>query len=732
MSGAIFGKSYPFRGADEDIQPTREDSSGYGAALKTILDRCIPLVVLGRKNLSKSWLPESFRELYQATLVFQDHMTKAYEGEKKAMMRNEKLENNLMASLVRASQANVDLKGSTTGSHQEGLTEEEVYGNVFVFSFAGHDATANSLAIGICLLATRPDIQNWFAEEINATLAGVESRESSYEAVFPRLPRCLKVVYETVRLYTAVAIAKSTGPNPQCLKLGTESVLIPKNTVIIPNYSALHTHPRYWGDDSLEFEPSRWITASPHASTTDSSPASHPVEHFKEPPTRNSPFVGWSGGARSCPGRKFAQVEFVGVLVGLFRDFEVRPVPLKGEDTGMARARLLEQIRTDTGMRLLLQMLHPEKAVLDHLSARRSPCPLPPLHFAAFVCPRTTCLRTASFFGRISWKAKRHPVFIKPNPMSFTGHSSHEGQSFGGLRATRSSIPQTPSAESGQPTVEDLAEENRALKRKIRHLEIDNEELTEQRDKAVRQRDEARNEAVRLRVESINAAQPSKKRPGSPVEAAHAKVVKGRTCLQPSEETVIKFHEGDAEAQPLPPAFTLASRQDPPAPKSEKETKFPPSGLLALAQPHRMQQPPLPQPILDAKFENEKASIERIKMRMEELAKQEDLEKYLGRKPTPNEKKAVSAYNAREQQLRQSARHRANETGVVQVSKSSLKHGLATEPEVEQTSGRNVPPSGQTKASSELATLLDTSTSEKCTTATMVDLPWARTADGGG
>lgn len=194
MSGAVFGKSYPFRGADEDSSSTKEDSSSYGEALRTILDRCIPLVVLGRKNLSKPWLPKSFRELYQATLVFQEHMTKAYEAEKRAMIRNDELGNNLMTSLVRASQANIDQKGGSTGSHQEGLTEEEVYGNVFVFNFAGHDATANSLAIGISLLATRPDIQDWIAEEINAVLAGVESEESSYETAFPRLPRCLAVV----------------------------------------------------------------------------------------------------------------------------------------------------------------------------------------------------------------------------------------------------------------------------------------------------------------------------------------------------------------------------------------------------------------------------------------------------------------------------------------------------------------------------------------------------------
>ncbi|KAL8941875.1 MAG: hypothetical protein Q9216_001985 [Gyalolechia sp. 2 TL-2023] len=367
MSGAIFGQTYPFRGADEEASSAKEDSSSYGRALKIILDRCIPLLVLGRKNLSNSWLPQSFQELYQATLIFQEHMTKAYESGKRAMMGNEQQEKNLMTSLIRASQANVSPKEGTTGSHQEGLTEQEVYGNVFVFNFAGHDATANSLAIAICLLATRPDVQDWIAEEINAVLAGVDSPESSYEAVFPHLPRCLAVVFETVRLYTAVAIAKSTGSSPQPLKLGTDTVLIPKNTMIIPNYSALHTHPRYWGNDSLEFEPSRWIVPNPHVPKTNDphTAVSHPKEHLNEPANRNSPFVGWSGGARGCPGRKFAQVELVGVLVGLFRDFKVKLVPLKGEDDEMARARLLDQIRTDTCMRLLLQMLHPERAVLQ-------------------------------------------------------------------------------------------------------------------------------------------------------------------------------------------------------------------------------------------------------------------------------------------------------------------------------------------------------------------------------
>lgn len=136
--------------------------------------------------------------------------------------------------------------------------------------------------------------------------------------------------------------------------------------MVLPNYSALHTHPRYWGENSLEFEPSRWIISDPNLSGEGATPdALHRAEKFKQFPKNNSPFVGWSGGARSCPGRKFSQVEFVGVLVGLFRSFRVKPVPKAREDDVMARARLLKQIENDTGMRLLLQMLHPEKAVLQ-------------------------------------------------------------------------------------------------------------------------------------------------------------------------------------------------------------------------------------------------------------------------------------------------------------------------------------------------------------------------------
>lgn len=154
-----------------------------------ILDNCIPLLALGPNNLTKWWLPKSCKELHQAIVTFRKYMTSVYEEEKRSVADGNKRSSNLMTSLVRAS-ANAE---RTDGNHQGALTEREIYGNIFVFNFAGHDTTANSLAFAIALIATRPDVQDWISEEINAVLGNQDPATSSYVESFPRLKRCLAV-----------------------------------------------------------------------------------------------------------------------------------------------------------------------------------------------------------------------------------------------------------------------------------------------------------------------------------------------------------------------------------------------------------------------------------------------------------------------------------------------------------------------------------------------------------
>ena len=77
---------------------------------------------------------------------------------------------------------------------QSDLTETKIYGNIFVFSFAGHNTTANVLAFAVELLATRPAILDWIAEELQGVIGYKEPTEWSYHDDFSPLKRCLAVI----------------------------------------------------------------------------------------------------------------------------------------------------------------------------------------------------------------------------------------------------------------------------------------------------------------------------------------------------------------------------------------------------------------------------------------------------------------------------------------------------------------------------------------------------------
>lgn len=116
---------------------------------------------------------------------------------------------------------------------------------------------------------------------------------------------------ETLRLYTPVTIAKSTGKEARKLRYRDKDIMLPENTLVIPNHIELHTHPKYRGEGSLEWGPSRLI----HAKDPNESLRNETIMT----PQKGS-FVAWSEGVRICPGKKFSQVEFVASIAGLFRD----------------------------------------------------------------------------------------------------------------------------------------------------------------------------------------------------------------------------------------------------------------------------------------------------------------------------------------------------------------------------------------------------------------------------
>ena len=127
---------------------------------------------------------------------------------------------------------------------------------------------------------------------------------------------------------------------------------------IIQTFHSIHYHPRYFGSDAEVWRPARWIQASGTDTPTTGSTI-FDRETVWSPP-RGS-FLPWAEGDRACPGKKFAHVELVGALTALFGSgWRIEPVK-EGETESIQDARKrVQSMINDSGMTLLIEMLHPE------------------------------------------------------------------------------------------------------------------------------------------------------------------------------------------------------------------------------------------------------------------------------------------------------------------------------------------------------------------------------------
>ncbi|KAI0169099.1 cytochrome P450 [Hypoxylon sp. FL1284] len=211
-----------------------------------------------------------------------------------------------------------------------GLTESEIYGNMFAFNFACHDTTAHAFTFALYFLATHPKVQDWLSEELRAVLR--DRRQSG-------------TIEPTFRGSSAVC------NQSQSLTVGGKTVVLPPNSMIASSYGSFQTDPRFWGPESLIWKPRADVV-------------SKPGEEDFSMPVRGA-FIGWSYGVRDCPGKRFSLVKFVATMAALFLNWRVDPVVVAtGETPDGARQRVDHLIETDSDSVLLLQMLHPERAPL--------------------------------------------------------------------------------------------------------------------------------------------------------------------------------------------------------------------------------------------------------------------------------------------------------------------------------------------------------------------------------
>ena len=166
LAATGFHRSYEFLGSS---QRGNDQSRSYRDALQTVLDNAIPLMLVSQRLLAFPLLPRSWVRIGEAAREFKQYMMEMLDEEKPLLAQGRTGTGSLMTSFVRA--LNTQQEEAATRSHNghtaKGLTADEIYGNIFVINFAGHDTTANTLAFSMLLLAANPEVQDWVAEELH-------------------------------------------------------------------------------------------------------------------------------------------------------------------------------------------------------------------------------------------------------------------------------------------------------------------------------------------------------------------------------------------------------------------------------------------------------------------------------------------------------------------------------------------------------------------------------------
>ena len=204
LCGAGFGLHSSFV---DTKSPSGEGRShlrlGYRESLRTLLANIVQLVLLSL--LTKAGIPRwmflgGMRKIGLAYEEFKGYMSEMLAREKTAFEQGDQTRHNLMSALVRASEESREAARTSkepSDMSAAGLSDDEVYGNLFIYNLAGHDTTAATLHFAITLLAVFPEWQKWIAEEVDEVRKADPSGMWYYEETFPMLERCLALMVRT-------------------------------------------------------------------------------------------------------------------------------------------------------------------------------------------------------------------------------------------------------------------------------------------------------------------------------------------------------------------------------------------------------------------------------------------------------------------------------------------------------------------------------------------------------
>jgi len=195
LSAGGFGRECDFEKGT--TQPEEGHSMSYGQSLSVIMQNILMTAILfSALKLPRIILPAALKKLSIAVDEFGKYMKERVEDVKQGALSDLTVKGNLMSALVEANESEKQeaAKSTSTGSF---LTDEEMYGNLFMYNVAGYETTANALAFALPLLAGYPKVQEWVFEEVSEVFE-TGGDEVTYEDGFPKLVRTLAIMVSFV------------------------------------------------------------------------------------------------------------------------------------------------------------------------------------------------------------------------------------------------------------------------------------------------------------------------------------------------------------------------------------------------------------------------------------------------------------------------------------------------------------------------------------------------------
>eukprot|EP00058_Branchiostoma_floridae_P016608 XP_002602096.1 hypothetical protein BRAFLDRAFT_61250 [Branchiostoma floridae] len=181
------------------------------------------------------------------------------------------------------------------------LSDVEIRNQANTFMFAGHDTTASTTSWVLYSLATHNKHQERVYQEVQGILGERDHLEWEDLSNLKYLTLCIK---EAMRLHCPVPIIGRQISAP----IEVEGKMLEVGTITDVNIWNIHHNPTVWGDNHMEYDPSRFLP-----------------ENMKDKDPYA--FIPFSAGPRNCIGQNFAMNEEKVLISRIIHKFKLEVVP---------------------------------------------------------------------------------------------------------------------------------------------------------------------------------------------------------------------------------------------------------------------------------------------------------------------------------------------------------------------------------------------------------------------